>query len=192
MTTKTETIEMRCPHCGEILNIDQIYMNQMEEKYKDSYDRLVKEAVANQKATDDADIQNKIEIAVENAKANQKAQIEKLLNQIEILTKTIKNNGEEAKKSQEIIFELQQKAQSVDLEVQKKVNEKSSELYKEAKQKADEEKELEIAALNKKLNDANEATQTLQKKVRSGFPATSGRSPRTQSCKVSKRGVLLR
>ncbi len=86
MMVKSEAMKMKCPYCGEVLNIDQIYMNQMEERFKESHNRLLEEAVANQKASDEADTQDKINIAVEKAKSQQQGQIEKLLAQIEILT----------------------------------------------------------------------------------------------------------
>lgn len=174
MMVKSEAMKMKCPYCGEVLNIDQIYMNQMEERFKESHNRLLEEAVANQKASDEADTQDKINIAVEKAKSQQQGQIEKLLAQIEILTQTISSNAEESKKAQEEIFKLQQKAQSVDLKIQKKVNEKTAEIYQEARQKADEEKGLEIAALHKKLDDANTVTQDLQKKLDQGSQQLQG------------------
>ena len=174
MADKTETAEMRCPHCGQILDMDSIYMKQMEDRFRESNAKMVEEAVASQKAADETEVNNRIAMAVDAAKAEQQAQIERLLNQVEILTKTIEANGEEAKRTQEQIFELQQQAQSADLEVQKKLNEKSAELYQKARQEADEEKELEIAALQKKLSDANAATQTLQRKLEQGSQQLQG------------------
>ena len=174
MAVKTETMKMKCPHCGEVLNIDQIYMSQMEERFKAINDKHLQEEVAKQKEIDEANSQNKIDIAVEKAKAEQQAQIEKLLAQIEILNKAILDNAEDSKKAQKEIFDLQKKAQSVDLEVQKKVNEKSAEIYQEARQKAGEEKELEIRSLQKKLDDANAVTQDLQRKLEQGSQQLQG------------------
>lgn len=172
MDMKIET--MKCPHCGGVLNIDQIYMAQLEEKFKEFQNKRINEAIADQKAIDEANTQNKIDIAVKKAKAENQGQIEKLVNDVEILTKSIKDKDEESKKAQKEIFDLKQKAESAEFEIKKKLNERSAEIYQKAKQEANEERELEIVALQKKLDDANAATQNLRKKLEQGSQQLQG------------------
>ncbi len=88
--------------------------------------------------------------------------------QIESLTESNRKASEEIQKMLKSEADLKQQVHDADVEAQKKVNGQIDDIYKKAKEKADEEHAAEIAAWKKKVDDANEATETIRRKLEQG------------------------
>ena len=166
--------EMKCPHCGMPLDIDDIYMTQMGQKLEEQNNLKLQEFMKLKEEQMQTDAQKKTDDAVKAAEEKQRLQIEQLTEQIRLLTETNKKQNDQMMEFQKQQFELQQKAQAAELVAQKKFNEQSAKLFEKAKKDADEAKELEILELKKKIDDANKASEELKKKLEQGSQQLQG------------------
>ncbi len=166
--------EMKCPHCGMTLDIDEIYMTQMGQRFEEQNNLKLREFMKSKEEQMQSDAQKKTDDAVRAAEEKQRLQIEQLTEQIKLLTEANRKQNEQMMQYQKQQFELQQKAQAAELEAQKKFNEQSAELFEKAKKDADEAKELEILELKKKIEDANRASEDLRKKLEQGSQQLQG------------------
>lgn len=166
--------EMKCPQCGMTLDIDEIYMTQMGQRFEEQNNLKLQEFMKLKEEQLQTDAQKKTDDAVKAAEEKQRLQIEQLTEQIRLLTEANKAQNKQMMEFQKQQFELQQKAQTAELEAQKKFNEQSAELFEKAKKDADEAKELEILELKKKIDDANKASEDLKKKLEQGSQQLQG------------------
>lgn len=166
-----ETIEtMKCPHCGMDITLDELFKTQMGKRMEGEREKIAEEILKSK----DAENEQKIAEEVRKATEEQGKQIEKLLAQIESLTESNRKASEEIQKMLKNEADLKQQVHDADVEAQKKVNGQIDDIYKKAKEKADEEHAAEIAAWKKKVDDANEATETIRRKLEQGSQQLQG------------------
>ncbi len=162
--------KMKCPHCGTELDLDELYMTQMSKEYEKKNEVILHEAIKHMEEEND----KKLAEAVRAAESKKGQQIEELLAQIKSLTEA---NDRALKERQDMMdreIALKQRMNEIELEAQKKVSEQMEEIFKKAKENADEEKAAEIAALKKKVEDANEATEAVKRKLEQGSQQLQG------------------
>ncbi len=166
-----ETItKMKCPHCGLELDLDNLFAAQMGHKIEEEKKRILSEALE----IKERESEQKIAEAVKTATEEQGKQIEKLLLEIGRLNEANTKANEELKKLLSKEIELKQQVKEAELDAQKKLGEQMDDIYKKAKEKADEESAAEIAALKKKVDDANEATEAVKRKLEQGSQQLQG------------------
>lgn len=163
-------MKMKCPHCGMDITLDELFKTQMGKRMEGEREKIAEEILKNK----DAENEQKIAEEVRKATEEQGKQIEKLLAQIESLTESNRKATEEIQKMLKNEADLKQQVHDADVEAQKKFNGQIDDIYKKAKEKADEEHAAEIAALKKKVDDANEATETIKRKLEQGSQQLQG------------------
>ncbi len=182
---RTNNSEMKCPHCGQTLDLDQIYLDQIGKKFEESNNKKLQEAIAFQehKAEEklekekkrlQEDSEKKIADAVKTAQSEQANQISELLDQVKRLTEANSDMTEKMKKMADEHFELQQKLKTTELEVQEKVNAKMEEVYEKARKDSDDAKAEEIAQLRKKLDDTTKSLDESKRKLEQGSQQLQG------------------
>ncbi len=152
------------------ITFNEICADQIEKMLNEKKEDMFKDILKNNETKN----KEKVEEAVNKATEEQKKQIEKLLMQIEKLTDAYNNATEEIQKMLKNEIDLKQKVHDAEIEAQKKLNEQVDDIYKKAKKEADEENNAKIASLEKKVNDANEATETIKRKLEQGSQQLQG------------------
>lgn len=182
---KTNESEMRCPHCGQPLDLDQIYLDTVGKKFEESNNKKLQEAIAFQEREAGEKLEEekkrlreesekKIAEAVKSTQTEQVGRISELLDQVKRLTEA---NTEMTGKLQKMAgdhFELQQKLKTTELEVQEKVNAKVEEVYEKARKDSDDAKSEEIAQLKKKLDDTTKSLDESKRKLEQGSQQLQG------------------
>ncbi len=166
--------ELKCSQCGAVLRIDELFMSQMGKELEEETNKKIQEAVEFQRKQISEEEDKKAQTAVELARKEQQDRIDELLKQIELLTDANTKAVEKMGEMQKQIFDMQQKAKTAELEAQEKLNEKAGELYEKARKESDEAYALKIAALEKKVVDANNATEEVRKKLVQGSQQLQG------------------
>ena len=176
---------MRCPHCGQPLDLDQIYLDTVGKKFEESNNKKLQAAIAyHEQETEEKleeekkrlreESEKKIADAVKDAQSGQASQIAELLEQVKRLTAANTEMTEKMQKMAGEHFELQQKLNSKDLEMQETVNAKMEEVYEKARKDSDEAKAEEIAQLKKKLDDTTRSLDESKRKLEQGSQQLQG------------------
>lgn len=163
-----------CPHCGMTLDLDKIIMEQINQRLSEQNSIVVENEVKHRLEEAQKRSQKEMENAVEFAKSEQKQQIDKLTEQIRLLTEANEKHVKEMMEFQKEKFELQQKANQSEMEAQKKLNEQYQEIRDNALKEVTESKQAEIDKLNKMLEDANKATEEVKRKLEQGSQQLQG------------------
>ena len=94
--------------------------------------------------------------------------------QIKVLTKSIEKANKERDELLTKQIELKQEAKDAKLAAKKELDGQVDEIYQKAKKESDEENASKIAALEKKVVDANEATEAVKRKLEQGSQQLQG------------------
>ncbi len=148
-------ITITCPHCGKALNIDDLYTSQMDKMYEEENARKLEEA-----------------------KKDARSEQDKLIRELTVQIKVLRESVEKAKKENDELLtkqiELKQEVHDAKLSAKKELEEKFDEIYQKEKKNSDEENASEIATLKKKVVDANEATEAVKRKLEQGSQQLQG------------------
>ncbi len=168
MNGRTRT--MRCPHCGIELPIDDLYMEALEEEFKERNDERIREAISFQKT----EANRRVRVALRELESKQEEEKKQLLDKIALFEKDRKESSEKLRKSEEEKFGLQQALQNAEAEAQKKVNAQVAELYEKARKESRDEVAEEMSRLRKEKEDAMKATEDLRRKLDQGSQQLQG------------------
>lgn len=166
--------ELKCSECGAVLKIDELFMAQMGREFEEENRKKLQEAIDFQKKHLAEEAKKDSEEAIRKATEAQEKRIAELMEQVKMLTEANQTATKEMMEFQKKQFELQQAAQKAELEAQKKLNDQAAEIYEKAKKEAEEAAANEIASLKKKVEDANQATEDVKRKLQQGSQQLQG------------------
>lgn len=192
--------EIKCPHCGKLIDIDDILVKDVEakvlaEQHKKHEAELAKvreqaEQQANKALDAKLDIANKqreqdIELDRERIKAEFEGKAKKDSQGQELLIKRLEDDAASAKENNDNLREqlsklmdelrAERKAkEDVELESKKKLAEEESKIRDEAKKTSDEEHSLKIKEMEKKLADTQKSLADAQRKAEQGSQQNQG------------------
>lgn len=166
--------ELKCSECGAVLKIDELFKAQMGCKFEEENKKKLQEAIDFQKRQLAEESKKDSEEAIRKATEAQARQIQELLEQVRLLTEANNKAREEMIAFQKKEFDLQQAVKNAELEANKKLNDQVDELYQKAKKEAEEAASEKIAALEKKVADANQATEDVKRKLQQGSQQLQG------------------
>lgn len=192
--------EIKCPHCGQLIDIDDILVKDVEAKvFAEQHKKHEAElAKAKEEAAESAqkelqaklDIANKqkeqdLELERERIKAEFDGAAKKDAQTQELLVKKLEDDAASAKESadslrkqlSELMDELraERKAkEDAELEAKKKLAKEESKIRDEAKKSADEEHSLKIKEMEKKLTDTQKSLADAQRKAEQGSQQNQG------------------
>lgn len=138
---------IKCPKCGEEIEIDKVLTHQIEEEVLSSLTAKHKE---------------ELDSAKRSLEEEASKRAEKLTHQIEELL--------DEKRA------LKEKAEEMEIEVKKKIMEAEERIKIDVKQKAEEEHKLKDLEKDKKLTDALTQIEVLKTKIQQGSQQTQGES----------------
>lgn len=192
--------EIKCPHCGQLMDIDDILVKDVEakvlaeqhKKHEAELAKVKEEAAesAQKELQAKLDIANKqkeqdLELERERIKAEFDGAAKKDAQAQELLIKKLEDDAASAKESadslrkqlSELMDELraERKAkEDAELEAKKKLAEEESKIRDEAKKTADEEHSLKIKEMEKKLADTQKSLADAQRKAEQGSQQNQG------------------
>ena len=166
--------ELKCSECGAVLKIDELFMAQMGREFEEANRKKLQEAIDFQKQHLAEEARKDSEEAIRKATEVQDKRIAELMEQVKLLTEANKKASDDMMEFQKKQFELQQEAQNAKVEAQKKLNEQTAEIFEKAKKQAEDEAAEKIAALEKKVADANQATEDVKRKLQQGSQQLQG------------------
>ena len=192
--------EIKCPHCGQTINIDDILVKDVEakvlaEQHKKHEAELAQvkadaERQAQKELASKLEIANKqkeqdLELERERIKVEFEGQAKKDSQAQELLIKKLQDDAGAAKENSdnlrkqltELMDELraERKAkEDAELEAKKKLAEEESKIRDEAKKTADEEHSLKIKEMEKKLADTQKSLADAQRKAEQGSQQNQG------------------
>lgn len=159
--------KIKCPNCGELVEITEAFKHEVEEgaiaserlKHKEEIEkvRLASEATAAAKLKDQYEFQEKL---VKEQLDSAKEQNKKLMETLTQMQKTIND--------------LKQKDEERNLEMQKQMAENTEKARLEAIKKFEEEHYLKDLEKDKKLSDAMKAYEEIKRKLEQGSQQTQG------------------
>ncbi len=182
---KAEEAKMKCPHCGLELDLDQIYLDQIGKSFEAENSRKLQDAIKHLEGENARKLEEemnrlreenekKTADAVRDAQSEQAKQVSDLLDQVKRLTEANQKMTGEMQKMSADAFDLQQQLQNAKLDAQKEVNAQIDAIYEKARKQSDEEKENEIAALKKKLEDTTRSLDESKRKLEQGSQQLQG------------------
>lgn len=182
---KTQKHTINCPECGHEIDVNELVTHQIEEKLKKDYaekTKVLNDKISNQEAL----ITQKVEEAKKQAVAGLKAQLKKeVLEENEDAMKTLqKELNEKSDQLKEFnrlkadMSKLQRDKdglqEKLEAENQIKLNAEIEKVKKEAKENAENESELKIKALQKKLDDQGDLIKQMKRKQEQGSMQLQG------------------
>ena len=170
----TGVYQLKCSECGAVLKIDELFMAQMGREFEEENRKKLQEAIDFQKQHLAEEAKKDSEEAIRKATEAQDKRIAELMEQVKLLTEANKKATDDMMEFQKKQFELQQEAQNAKVEAQKKLNEQTAEIFEKAKKQAEDEAAEKIAALEKKVADANQATEDVKRKLQQGSQQLQG------------------
>ncbi len=192
--------EIKCPHCGQRIDIDDILVKDVEAKVLAEQHKKHEAELAKIKleAAESAqkELQSKLEIANkqqqqdlelerERIKAELESKAKKDAQSQELLIKKLQDDATSAKESNDSLrkqlselmddLRAERKAkEDAELEAKKKLAEEESKIRDEAKKSADEAHSLKIKEMEKKLADTQKSLADAQRKAEQGSQQNQG------------------
>lgn len=162
-----DTTKIKCPKCGEEIEIDKVLTHQIEEKIsasvEDKYKKKIEEARTEGEERAKKAVLEEIDLKLkdrENENEELKSRNKELGNQILELTKSIRG--------------LKDQNERRDIEAQKKINEESERAREEGAKQEREKTGLEVEELKKKLSDTQKALTDAQSKAKQSSQQLQG------------------
>ncbi|MEK7166631.1 MAG: DUF2130 domain-containing protein [Patescibacteria group bacterium] len=162
-----DTLTITCPHCKQLVSLDEAFTHQIEEKYRKNYasqlerDKAELTKIAEAKATQQ--VKEKMELEMKNTRdelTEAKERNKQLLEQLTELNK--------------ILRDLKRKDEERSLEMQKKLVESEEKIRLDAQKKADEEHRLKFLEKDKQLQNALREADELKRKLSQGSQQNQG------------------
>lgn len=194
---------IQCPKCGESISIDNVLARQIEQKFKDDFDK--KQQTKEKEWQDKSEELRKQSCRIEEEKRTIETTIaQKIANQLSTqklkLVKDIREQIEAEQNEKTLLLEeqlkskeerliqatkneielrkekikLQEDKQSFELEKMRQLEDAKTIIMEEASKKASDEQQYVIAQLKKQLTDAITAKDNLARKLEQGSQQTQG------------------
>lgn len=192
--------EVKCPHCGKPIDIDDILSKDVEtrilaeehkkheaeiEKVKQQAAQLASEQLKAKLDIAEQKKQQELELERERIRVELEGKAKKSSQEQELLVKKLQDDADSAKvdnkKLREQLTELmdelrtERKAkQEIELQAKKHISEEEAKIRDEAKKQADEEHRLKQLEMQKKLDDTQKALADAQRKAEQGSQQNQG------------------
>lgn len=192
--------KIKCPHCGEPIDIDDILSKDIEtrilaeehKKHEAEIAKVKQQAaeLANEQLKAKLDLaeekkKQELELERERIKVELEGQAKKSSQEQELLMKKLQDDADSAKEDNkklreqlsEMMDELRTERKAKEdatLEAKKKLSEEESKIREEAKKSADEEHRLKQLEMQKMLDDTKKALADAQRKSEQGSQQNQG------------------
>ena len=154
---------IKCPKCGEPIELSAAVKNEWEEEFKKDQEKEIEKAVTEEREKTQekvkADFNLKLKQTIEEIN-EEKIRSKKLLDELSEMNKLIRD--------------LKRKDEERQLSFQKKITDIEDNAKNEARKKADEESRLKLLEKDKKLEEIQKINEELKRKISQGSQQTQG------------------
>jgi hypothetical protein len=175
---KSESQNITCPKCGEVISIDDVLTHQIEAKLHKDFqekEKNLREVLRKESELELAQKEKNLEKQVKE-KLQKEAESEKKYLEDQLAEKDSKLK--EARQNElELIKEKQQlkdAKESFELEKARQLDEERKKIEEEASRKATEAQQSKIDQMMKQISDATRANEELKRKLEQGSQQTQG------------------
>ena len=177
--------KIKCPNCGEVIDVNEILYHQLEDDLKKQYNSLLagikkKEADIDQRINDE--LQKKLKIKEEEILHDLKIELEKQgSDKIKGLEDDLQKQNAKLKEFNQVQIQLEklkreknELQEKIELEAQKKINEIIAEEKLKIQRTEQERNELKFKEYQKQLDDQNKLVEEMKRKAEQGSMQLQG------------------
>ena len=169
-----ESSEIKCPHCGEEIDVNEALSRQYEEELRKQEEELRKQ-YDDQLAREMKENSTKLEHSLkEKIEAEQAEQIQSLQDELNEKSKQVRELNEARTDVERLKREKEELKGKLELEAERKLNKKLREAKEEFRKTEQTQFELELSTQKKIVNDLKKQLQDAQRKAEQGSQQLQG------------------
>ena len=162
-----ESSEIKCPHCGEEIDVNEALSRQLEEELRKQYEnRLAKKLKENRD-----EIEQSLKKKIEEEQADQ---IQSLQDELNKKSKQVRALNKAQANVERLKREKEELKGEIELEAEKELNKKLGEAKEEFRKTEQTQFELELSTQRKIVNDLKRQLQDAQRKANQGSQQLQG------------------